>query len=166
MRMFPRRAMQTHDRKNKRKSATKASQEHRKSPVCCFAPEAPLFTTRTRHKPTTNPLGATTTPHIYHHTYHINHNTKLKQVNFSHADNARSIPSAVDGLKPSQRKLLFGCFKRKLVTEEVREHCTPPRPRSPFARCDRCRSLTARVILPLFLRTSSFFEAAGAFYRV
>lgn len=69
-------------------------------------------------------------------------------VNFSHADNVRcvplfaaaslpspdrqaplalptargrdrSIPSVVDGLKPSQRKLLFACFKRKL-TEEVK----------------------------------------------
>ena len=33
---------------------------------------------------------------------------------FSMADNARSIPSAVDGLKPSQRKVLFSCFKRRL----------------------------------------------------
>jgi DNA topoisomerase-2 len=40
-------------------------------------------------------------------------------VHFSHADNVRSIPSVVDGLKPSQRKLLYACFKRKL-TEEVK----------------------------------------------
>jgi DNA topoisomerase II len=33
---------------------------------------------------------------------------------FSMADNIRSIPSVVDGLKPGQRKILFGCFKRKL----------------------------------------------------
>ncbi|CAG0917454.1 unnamed protein product [Notodromas monacha] len=32
---------------------------------------------------------------------------------FSNADNERSIPSMVDGLKPGQRKVLFTCFKRK-----------------------------------------------------
>ncbi|EGB11155.1 hypothetical protein AURANDRAFT_22331, partial [Aureococcus anophagefferens] len=36
---------------------------------------------------------------------------------FSVADNQRSIPSVVDGLKPSQRKVLFACFKRKLKKE-------------------------------------------------
>ncbi|KAJ9119885.1 hypothetical protein QFC24_005599 [Naganishia onofrii] len=36
---------------------------------------------------------------------------------FSMADNIRSIPSVADGLKPGQRKVLFGCFKRKLVKE-------------------------------------------------
>ena len=36
---------------------------------------------------------------------------------FSQADNVRSIPSYVDGLKPSQRKVLFGCFRRKLREE-------------------------------------------------
>ena len=38
-------------------------------------------------------------------------------VNFSNADNIRSIPSVIDGLKPSQRKVLFGCFKRKQKAE-------------------------------------------------
>lgn len=33
---------------------------------------------------------------------------------FSMADNLRSIPSVVDGFKPSQRKVLFCCFKRNL----------------------------------------------------
>ena len=33
---------------------------------------------------------------------------------FSMADNVRSIPSVVDGLKPGQRKVLFTCFKRNL----------------------------------------------------
>ena len=33
------------------------------------------------------------------------------------ADNIRSIPSVVDGLKPSQRKVIFGCFKRKMKGE-------------------------------------------------
>ena len=38
---------------------------------------------------------------------------------FSHEDNLRSIPSVMDGLKPSQRKILYCCFKRKL-TQEIR----------------------------------------------
>lgn len=33
---------------------------------------------------------------------------------FSMADNIRSIPSVIDGLKPGQRKVLFSCFKRNL----------------------------------------------------
>lgn len=36
---------------------------------------------------------------------------------FSMADNIRSIPSMADGLKPGQRKVLFGCFKRNLTKE-------------------------------------------------
>ena len=36
---------------------------------------------------------------------------------FSHADNERSIPHFMDGLKPSQRKVLFACFKRNLKQE-------------------------------------------------
>ena len=36
---------------------------------------------------------------------------------FSIQDNIRSIPSLVDGLKPSQRKVLFSCFKRNLRKE-------------------------------------------------
>eukprot|EP00941_MAST-03F_sp_MAST-3F-sp1_P004088 g4088.t1 len=42
-------------------------------------------------------------------------NTDLIQ--FSHADVLRSIPSIVDGLKPSQRKVLYACFKRRLRGE-------------------------------------------------
>ena len=33
---------------------------------------------------------------------------------FSMADNIRSIPSVIDGLKPGQRKVMFTCFKRNL----------------------------------------------------
>ena len=33
------------------------------------------------------------------------------------ADNIRSIPSVVDGLKPGQRKIMFGSFKRNLKKE-------------------------------------------------
>ncbi|CAI5531036.1 unnamed protein product, partial [Closterium sp. Naga37s-1] len=36
---------------------------------------------------------------------------------YSLADNMRSIPSVVDGLKPGQRKILFSCFKRKLHSD-------------------------------------------------
>ncbi|GAB1316637.1 DNA topoisomerase 2 [Madurella fahalii] len=37
---------------------------------------------------------------------------------FSMADNMRSIPSMVDGLKPGQRKVIFGAFKRNLVNDQ------------------------------------------------
>lgn len=36
---------------------------------------------------------------------------------FSIADTQRSLPNLIDGLKESQRKVLFSCFKRKLVKE-------------------------------------------------
>ena len=36
---------------------------------------------------------------------------------FSHADNQRSLPHYMDGFKPSQRKVLFACFKRNLRQE-------------------------------------------------
>ena len=36
---------------------------------------------------------------------------------FSFYDNIRSIPSMMDGLKPSERKILFACFKRNLRNE-------------------------------------------------
>tara|TARA_A100001037_G_scaffold45808_2_gene37077 strand:+ start:21598 stop:24966 length:3369 start_codon:yes stop_codon:yes gene_type:complete len=38
-------------------------------------------------------------------------------IHFSNADNLRSIGSCIDGLKVSQRKILFSCFKRKLYNE-------------------------------------------------
>ena len=40
-------------------------------------------------------------------------------IHFSNADNIRSIPHLMDGLKPSQRKILFSCLKRNLK-EEIR----------------------------------------------
>lgn len=39
---------------------------------------------------------------------------------FSIADNSRSIPSVIDGLKPSQRKVLYCCFKRNLTKSEIK----------------------------------------------
>jgi DNA topoisomerase II len=38
-------------------------------------------------------------------------------IHFSNADNLRSLPHVIDGLKPSQRKILFSCFKRNLKQE-------------------------------------------------
>jgi DNA topoisomerase-2 len=38
-------------------------------------------------------------------------------IHFSNEDNNRSIGSLVDGFKPGQRKIIFGCFKRKLTKE-------------------------------------------------
>ncbi|TRX93093.1 hypothetical protein FHL15_005961 [Xylaria flabelliformis] len=37
---------------------------------------------------------------------------------FSMADNMRSIPSVIDGLKPGQRKVIYACFKRNLVKDK------------------------------------------------
>ena len=36
---------------------------------------------------------------------------------FSMADNLRSIPSVIDGLKPGQRKVMYACFKRNLIRD-------------------------------------------------
>jgi DNA topoisomerase-2 len=41
-------------------------------------------------------------------------------IHFSNYDVERSIPSLVDGFKISQRKIMFGCFKRNLVKDEIR----------------------------------------------
>ena len=38
-------------------------------------------------------------------------------IHFSNADNIRSLPSVMDGLKPSQRKILYSCLKRNLRAE-------------------------------------------------
>ena len=38
-------------------------------------------------------------------------------IHFSNYDNIRSIPSMIDGLKPSQRKVIYACLKRNLVSE-------------------------------------------------
>jgi DNA topoisomerase II len=41
-------------------------------------------------------------------------------IHFSDDDLSRSIPSIMDGLKPSQRKILYGSFLRKLDKDEVK----------------------------------------------
>jgi DNA topoisomerase-2 len=38
-------------------------------------------------------------------------------IHFSNYDNVRSLPSIIDGLKPSQRKVLYACFKRNLISD-------------------------------------------------
>lgn len=38
-------------------------------------------------------------------------------IQFSRQDCIRSIPSMIDGLKPSQRKVLHGCIQRNLTKE-------------------------------------------------
>ena len=38
-------------------------------------------------------------------------------IHFSNYDNIRSIPSIADGFKPSQRKIIYACLKRNLITE-------------------------------------------------
>ncbi|KAI1333073.1 DNA topoisomerase [Xylariaceae sp. FL0255] len=37
---------------------------------------------------------------------------------FSMADNMRSIPSIIDGLKPGQRKVIYACLKRNLIKDK------------------------------------------------
>jgi len=41
----------------------------------------------------------------------------MELIHFSNYDNIRSIPSIVDGFKPSQRKVIYACLKRNLVNE-------------------------------------------------
>ena len=53
----------------------------------------------------------------------VNKNISIKEfinselIHFSNYDNIRSIPSICDGLKPSQRKILYTCLKRNLINE-------------------------------------------------
>lgn len=41
-------------------------------------------------------------------------------INFSNYDNVRSIPSICDGLKPSQRKVLYSSFKKNIIHNEIK----------------------------------------------
>lgn len=41
----------------------------------------------------------------------------VEMIQFSYSDLIRSLPSVIDGLKPSLRKVLHSCFKRNLHTE-------------------------------------------------
>jgi DNA topoisomerase-2 len=55
-----------------------------------------------------------------HSTQRISYNDFVSKelILFSMADNMRSIPSIVDGLKPGQRKVLYACFKRNLIKDK------------------------------------------------
>jgi DNA topoisomerase II len=44
----------------------------------------------------------------------------FEMVYFSRSDCVRSLPNIIDGLKPSQRKVIFCCFKRNLTSKEIR----------------------------------------------
>lgn len=48
---------------------------------------------------------------------HINEFIDNEFIQFTNYDNVISIPDIMDGLKPSQRKILFGCFKKNLTKE-------------------------------------------------
>jgi hypothetical protein len=64
---------------------------------------------------------------------------------FSMADNIRSLPCVVDGLKPGLRKIIFACFKRNLVKGEIKVFM-----HGEFHSDFRLRN--CRVILPNTLR--------------
>mmetsp|Transcript_15374 Transcript_15374/g.31098 ORF Transcript_15374/g.31098 Transcript_15374/m.31098 type:complete len:1416 (+) Transcript_15374:116-4363(+) len=53
------------------------------------------------------------------HSKGINYSEFINRelVLFSQCDNVRSIPHVMDGFKPSQRKVLYACFKKKLKNE-------------------------------------------------
>ena len=51
--------------------------------------------------------------HKASYTHFIDH----ELIHFSNADNIRSLPHLMDGLKPSQRKILYSCLKRNLKDE-------------------------------------------------
>jgi DNA topoisomerase-2 len=64
-------------------------------------------------------LGMEPGTHIDYGRDSVTYNEFINQelILFSHADNERSIPHFMDGFKPSQRKVLFACFKRNLKQE-------------------------------------------------
>lgn len=57
--------------------------------------------------------------HVDHTKSHLSYYDFVNKelVQFAKYDTARSIPSVVDGFKPSQRKVLFCAFKKKLKTD-------------------------------------------------
>jgi DNA topoisomerase II len=62
--------------------------------------------------------------HVDHSASHLTYSDFIDSelIHFSNADNVRSIPSVVDGLKPGQRKILFACFKRgkSMIKNEIK----------------------------------------------
>jgi DNA topoisomerase-2 len=55
-----------------------------------------------------------------HATKNVSYNDFVNKelILFSMADNMRSIPSIIDGLKPGQRKVVYACFKRNLTKDK------------------------------------------------
>ncbi|KAI1462087.1 type II DNA topoisomerase [Annulohypoxylon moriforme] len=58
--------------------------------------------------------------YLDHSTKQVTYNDFVNKelILFSMADNMRSIPSVVDGLKPGQRKVIYACLKRNLVKDK------------------------------------------------
>ncbi|KAI0380084.1 type II DNA topoisomerase [Hypomontagnella monticulosa] len=58
--------------------------------------------------------------YLDHSTKEVTYNDFVNKelILFSMADNMRSIPSVVDGLKPGQRKVIYACLKRNLVKDK------------------------------------------------
>ncbi|KAM7191036.1 DNA topoisomerase 2 [Naviculisporaceae sp. PSN 640] len=58
--------------------------------------------------------------YLDHSTEKISYNDFVNKelILFSMADNMRSIPSMIDGLKPGQRKVMYACFKRNLTSDQ------------------------------------------------
>jgi DNA topoisomerase II len=50
----------------------------------------------------------------------INEFIHYEMIYFSRSDCVRSLPSIIDGFKPSQRKVIYCCFKRNLTSKEIR----------------------------------------------
>ncbi|KAI0843214.1 type II DNA topoisomerase [Hypoxylon sp. FL0890] len=58
--------------------------------------------------------------YLDHSTKQVTYNDFVNKelILFSMADNMRSIPSVVDGLKPGQRKVIYACLKRNLIKDK------------------------------------------------
>ena len=54
------------------------------------------------------------------HTIFIDEFIDRDLIHFSNYDNLRSIPSMNDGQKPSQRKIIFGAFKKNILKDEIK----------------------------------------------
>ncbi|KAI6093516.1 type II DNA topoisomerase [Hypoxylon rubiginosum] len=58
--------------------------------------------------------------YLDHSTKQVSYNDFVNKelILFSMADNMRSIPSVVDGLKPGQRKVIYACLKRNITKDK------------------------------------------------
>lgn len=91
-------------------------------------------------------------------------------INFSITSNIRAIPSVFDGLKQSQRKIIFACFKKKIVAGqgdeikvvEVAAHTTAI---AEYHYNDKCLSDAAVCMAQDFIGAGNinYLEPAGQF---